>query len=58
MELCSRSKGADLGLTRLSRGPKREASKAGPDHASVGPGPSGGSPSGGGGTAMLGQHSA
>jgi len=58
VELCSRSKRADLGLTKLSRGPKRKASKASPDHASVGPGPSGGSPSGGGGTAMLGQYSA
>lgn len=49
---------ADLVLTKLSRAPEGKASKAGPDHASVGPGPPGGSPSGGGGTAMLGQHSA
>ncbi|KAA6426916.1 MAG: hypothetical protein FRX49_03240 [Trebouxia sp. A1-2] len=38
----SRSMRADLVLTKLSRAPEGKASKAGPDHASVGPGPPGG----------------
>ena len=48
---------ADLGLGGRW-GAEGEASKTGPDHASVHPGAPGRPPCGGGCTAMLGQHSA